>query len=228
MLQRDLDMEACWQRLANDLDPFFATFRPLTGTYGEDDYYASGCRDVDTWLARISPAQHRLALDIGTGLGRLAFALAGRFERVIATDISPRYVAFVNAKSRELGAPVHAVAYDDHWDHLRAYDLIVAVNVLCHVANDAHLRSYFENIAQALADDGIAILHFDTRRKTLSYRLRNAMPDFVLPTRWRRGFRRIRRSSRELAAMYHACGLTLVDTLATEPEQTHLFLRRAS
>ena len=38
----------------------------------------------------------------------------------------------------------------------------------------------------------MALLQFDTRRASLSYRLRNALPDPLLPRPWRRGIRRIR------------------------------------
>jgi SAM-dependent methyltransferase len=55
--------------------------------------------DLFVYLASLSPGQ-RLAWDCGTGNGQAAHALAGHFERVIATDPSAEQVAHAVAHER--------------------------------------------------------------------------------------------------------------------------------
>ena len=50
--------------------------------------------------ALAAPKGCRLALDMATGTGELAFALASRAEQVVAVDISPQMLAIARAKAR--------------------------------------------------------------------------------------------------------------------------------
>jgi len=50
--------------------------------------------------ALAAPTGCRLALDMATGTGELAFALAGRAEQVVAVDIAPQMLAIARAKAR--------------------------------------------------------------------------------------------------------------------------------
>ena len=47
-----------------------------------------------------APKGCRLALDMATGTGELAFALASRAEQVVAVDISPQMLSIARAKAR--------------------------------------------------------------------------------------------------------------------------------
>jgi demethylmenaquinone methyltransferase/2-methoxy-6-polyprenyl-1,4-benzoquinol methylase len=47
-----------------------------------------------------APKGCRLALDMATGTGELAFALASRAEQVVAVDISPQMLTIAHAKAR--------------------------------------------------------------------------------------------------------------------------------
>src|SRR3954465_1282285 len=61
-----------------DLDQFFATGRKIVDqalTHAPDDWTPAG-----------------LAVEIGSGLGRIALALADRFDKVIGVDISPEMI----------------------------------------------------------------------------------------------------------------------------------------
>ena len=57
-----------------------------------------------TWrqaaAALAAPKGCRLALDMATGTGELAFALASRAEQVVAVDISPQMLTIAHAKAR--------------------------------------------------------------------------------------------------------------------------------
>ncbi len=74
------------------------------------------------WLARESPAR-TLAWEAGCGSGQLSPLLAGRFERVLATDASAQQIAAASAHPRVeyRVAPAEASALPD-----RCADLVVA------------------------------------------------------------------------------------------------------
>lgn len=63
-------------------------------TFGRD----AAWRQAAAALA--APESCRLALDMATGTGELAFLLAGRAEQVVAVDISPQMLSIARAKAR--------------------------------------------------------------------------------------------------------------------------------
>ena len=67
---------------------------------------------VDLVMARCAPGG--TAVDVGTGSGAIALALAteGRFDRVVATDISTDALDVARANARRIGAVVECVAGD--------------------------------------------------------------------------------------------------------------------
>jgi 2-polyprenyl-3-methyl-5-hydroxy-6-metoxy-1,4-benzoquinol methylase len=74
------------------------------------------------------------ALDVGTGTGRGALALARRGARVTGIDASVEMLKVAEARAREAGVPVtfehgdaHAIGYPD-----RSFDVAVCLRVLMH------------------------------------------------------------------------------------------------
>jgi demethylmenaquinone methyltransferase/2-methoxy-6-polyprenyl-1,4-benzoquinol methylase len=63
-------------------------------TFGRDGAWRQAA------AALAAPKGCRLALDMATGTGELAFVLAGRAEQVVAVDISPQMLAVARAKAR--------------------------------------------------------------------------------------------------------------------------------
>ena len=78
-------------------------FDPQAGAYLTSAVHAQGA-DLDTVRALLATlAVPGRALDLGTGAGHLAFALAERFAHVVATDPSPAMLAVVDAAAAERG-----------------------------------------------------------------------------------------------------------------------------
>jgi methylase of polypeptide subunit release factors len=74
------------------IHPHYGVFSPLRGEY------------VDLVAQAPLPARRRVAYDVGTGTGVLAAVLAHRgFERVVATDDSPRALACARDNAHRLG-----------------------------------------------------------------------------------------------------------------------------
>jgi hypothetical protein len=83
--------------------------------------------------------------------------------------------------------------------------------VFQHIAEWSVIEDYFQRVSSALASGGVFYAQFDTRRPGVAYRVRNVLPDFVLPRTYRRGVRRIRRRAAEIVALAARHGLTLIE-----------------
>jgi SAM-dependent methyltransferase len=111
--------------------------------------------DLLATVSRLAPAPSSV-LEIGTGLGTLAVALARRGHRVIASDVST--VALAQAHARSSEATVVWVRDDvtDSGLHGR-FDVIVDRGCL-HALSDAQARAYATTVARLLAPGGALVL----------------------------------------------------------------------
>ncbi|MHC4416680.1 MAG: class I SAM-dependent methyltransferase [Planctomycetota bacterium] len=167
-----------------------------------------------------------LAIEIGCGVGRLLIPMAERFSRVIGVDIAPTMLQKLGAHCERFGiANAEARLIDESWDRRGDADLVYSWLVFQHIADPRLIESSVQRLAGALKPAGAALLQFDTRRPSAAYRLRNALPDPVLPRPWRRDIRRIRRTPAHLAALFDSAGLQVVRELAPRTAE-HVFILR--
>jgi len=82
----------------------------------------------------LDPVAKRTVLDVGTGTGRAAIALARRGAQVTGVDASTEMLAVADRRAREAGAAVtflsgdaHGLAFGD-----RSFDAVVCLRVLMH------------------------------------------------------------------------------------------------
>ena len=122
-------------------------------------------------------------------------------------------------------ANAEAMLADDAWDRPGEAHLVYSWLVLQHLEDFELITTTVRRLAGALAADGVALLQFDTRRASAAYRLRNALPDVLLPRLWRRGIRRIRRKPSQLERLFETAGLACLDQQGADTE-LHVFVLR--
>lgn len=154
------------------------------------------------------------ALEIGCGVGRLTLPVARRFEHVFALDISPtmlrRLGEYCESNSVTNVTPILSTG---SWATDIRADLVYSRLVFQHIESLDEIGRYVTGAAACLEEGGLAYLQFDTRPRRLAYRAKALAPDWALPSRWRRGIRRIRRSPPELRALFDRAGFSVVDEL---------------
>jgi SAM-dependent methyltransferase len=112
--------------------------------------------ELSAYLEAVVPAGGGRAVDLGCGTGRHAEFLAGRFQEVLAVDVSAPMLDLARRRR-----PVPGVTYqhrrleDVTADRDGTFDLVLSVNTLHHVADlDAALRQ----LCGLLAPGGQAVL----------------------------------------------------------------------
>ncbi len=175
------------------------------------------------------------ALEIGCGVGRLVFPLANHFEQVFGLDISSEMVrqavalaAQKNiANTRFLTLADYQNRSDGFSPKAGSVDFIYSLIVFQHIPDFHCIEDYFELIRLLLSSRGVAYLQFDTRPQGLSYRVKNSLPDFLLPRFLRRGIRRIRRTADELESSFGEYRLDIVENLGPATEYNRYVLRKS-
>src|SRR5215470_15618080 len=174
-----------WERFAND-DPYAYILTELK-RLERQDFWQSGHKTVREELLPVITTQgiaNRSALEIGCGLGRLVFPLATYFQRVLGVDVAPEMVRRARLFARDNGITntqfsVISGASDllNRGELTGNIDFVYSWLVFQHLPNFETITEYLHATAFLLHDDGIALLQFDTRPKSLTYSLKTALPD---------------------------------------------------
>jgi len=166
------------------------------------------------------------ALEIGCGVGRLVLPLASHFERVLGLDISAEMIRQGTALAVQKNvANARFLTLADYQCRPRDFgltqssvDFIYSLIVFQHIADFRSIKGYFELVRLLLSPQGVAYLQFDTRPQDLVYRVKNSLPDFLLPRFLRRGIRRIRRTVAELESGFADCGLDIIEAVGSSTD----------
>jgi len=219
-----------WELLARENAEFYILTDAAVdfGTpEGERHFYRSGDARVDeiwTQARRWMDREPTTAVEIGCGIGRLSLPMARRLGELRAVDVSPTMLRRLadNCDAAGLGS-VRGFLPSGPWDVGQPVDFAFSRWVLQHIPDIGVIESYVARLGRCMRPGGVAHLQFDTRPPSVGYRLRNLLPDFVLPRIWRRGVRRIRRAPAELRAMFARHGFSIAEEL--NPGSTdHVFI----
>jgi SAM-dependent methyltransferase len=224
-----------WERFA-ELDPYLYI---LTSMKRSDprQFWLSGERTVDAELLPIvqsNEVRPLVGLELGSGIGRLAFPLARHFQMVVGVDIASGMVERATSFAHHRGVQNVAFAAitgpEDFLQRVGNYsgscNLIYSLLVFQHIPDFSIIEGYLHVIRILLHEQGLAYLQFDTRPTNLAYRLKTHLPDFLLPRFWRRGIRRIRRSPEEIEAGIRRADLKIVAELTPRTAYHRYLLRR--
>lgn len=121
-------------------------------------FFATGPKVIEAALieAPVQPAQRRLAVEIGPGLGRICRALSEHFDRVVGIDISSEMVA----RARELVPDPRVEFLVGDGTSLRPLedgcaDLVVTFTVLQHLTSADAIEGYLREASRVLAPGGV-------------------------------------------------------------------------
>jgi SAM-dependent methyltransferase len=221
-----------WERFAREDAEYYVLTGVGRGRRADtrSEFFESGRKQAQRLMEDCEPYLNGrdLAIEIGCGVGRVALPLSRQFARLIAVDVSPTMLSKLeeNAARDVAAGHIESMLAGHAWDDPNTADLVYSVLVFQHIERYEEIASYVERISRALRPAAIGYLQFDTRPRTVLYRMRNALPDRLLPRPWRRGIRRIRRGSESLRSLFEEHGLEVCRELGPDSEY-HAFVVRA-
>lgn len=150
------------------VDPFWAvlTDGERHGGWDIDRFFTTGLEAAGWALAHAEelgrPANRRLALDFGCGVGRVTRALAPHFERTVGLDIAATMVdeaRRLDAQRGASGAEFAVYEGDDLADWAGSVDFLISLLVLQHVPSRDVIAGLLRAFVRALSPGGIATVH---------------------------------------------------------------------
>ncbi len=193
------------------------------------DFFESGRQVVDQMMEDVGSLLpgRELAIEIGCGIGRLAIPMASTFDKVFGVDVSPTMLRKMEEECNHVGVSnVVGLLPHELWDRPGSADLVYSYWVFQHIESSGVIARYIQRAARCLREQGIAFLQFDTRPITTAYRIRNLLPDGLLPRPWRRGIRRIRRHRPAILSLFARHGLRLLEEEGSNSEANIFVLQR--
>jgi SAM-dependent methyltransferase len=155
-----------WARV----DPLWAILTEPSADQSEAAFFASGRDAVEMILTEAQrlghPAQHKVALDFGCGVGRLTQALASHFETTYGVDIAPRMIERAEQLARDRGIAGCHFLVQDAEDLGRfesgSIDVVCSLLVLQHLPARDSIITYVREFVRVLAPTGIAVFQLPT------------------------------------------------------------------
>jgi SAM-dependent methyltransferase len=133
------------------------------------------------------PRGHDLAVEIGSGLGRICLALAERgFDRVVGVDVSPE---MVERATQLVTAPtVEFIVGDGHTLAPIAdgtVDLLLSFTVFQHIPSTPVILGYLTEAGRTLKPGGVFVFQWNNQPGAARWRVRRAVLSFLQRTRIR-------------------------------------------
>jgi 2-polyprenyl-3-methyl-5-hydroxy-6-metoxy-1,4-benzoquinol methylase len=157
-----------WRQLgADDPDWGVLTHRDKRGGGWEDEqdaFYASGVADVEACLALVPDVARGSAVDLGSGTGRLSFALAAKFEHVTSVDAAESMLAALAGRAGERGVTgIRTCHVDDLGAQRGQHDFLLSLLVLQHLESPDALWEAAGTALAALRPGGGFVLEIPSR-----------------------------------------------------------------
>jgi len=220
-----------WEEFANK-DPYFYILTNNDFVYtteeGQKRFFDTGEKTCECMLSAVKdllPSCDQ-ALEFGCGIGRLALPHAQRFREVIAVDISPTMLRRLSEiAERSQVRNIKPKLAGENWAPPGTVDYAYSLYVFQHISEYSVIEDAIKKVAICLRAEGVAQLQFDTRPSSLAYRIRNRVPDPLLPRTWRTAVRRIRRRPEQIRETLATRGLR-IETEYKPSTREHTFIVR--
>ncbi len=214
-----------WENFARESAEYYVDTSYASNGNGKEHFFEGGENFTQATLSRAKkylPDWER-ALEIGAGVGRLTLPHAKVFNEVIAVDAAPTMLSNLKENAVNRGVQnIQTYLPSEDWE---SHNVSYAYSYLVfqHIEEIEVIEDYVRRMTQCLKKKGIAQLQFDTRSQGLLYRLRNNLPDAVLPKNQKQGIRRIRRQPGALSGMFQDQGLVILEEMHPNTN-THTYL----
>lgn len=149
-------MRSFWNSKADENPLWYIASNLEYGSPDEQRFWSSGEEEVAAALAVAGVSSGAVAVDIGCGIGRLSRALASRFRRVEARDVSTRMVEMARERLGPLGnVGVAAVPGDGSLDLADgSADLVFSLQVFQHIPDRRVTLRYIAEAGRVLVPRG--------------------------------------------------------------------------
>jgi SAM-dependent methyltransferase len=143
-----------------------------------DRFFGDGEAIVADALDRgpVQPQSRTLAVEIGSGLGRICRALATRFDRVIGIDISPE---MTNQAHRLVDDPRVQFEVGDGSTmgcvREASADLVLSFTVFQHIPKVSIIEGYLREAARVLRPGGLLVFQWNSTTGTRRWAARRAV-----------------------------------------------------
>lgn len=212
-----------WEVLAKK-NPYFYIFTDFKGDLTE--FWKSGEKQAEEIFYEVKSLliNPGIVTEIGCGIGRVLIPMCSYFRKCIGVDISKTMTDLIKENAGKFGYAnkIETFLSIDDW-YKSKVDFIYSIWVFQHIERLEVIEDYIRKISGSLTNGGLAYLQFDTRPSTLTYRIRNKLPDFLLPRQWRKGVRRIRREPSEIIRLFKNYGLSILKEKSGNTEN-HIFI----
>jgi SAM-dependent methyltransferase len=129
------------------------------------------------------PAGSDLAIEIGSGLGRVCLALADRFDRVVGVDVSPEMIALANERaanshiSYQLGSGSSLRPIPD-----LSADLVLSFTVFQHIPRASIIAGYIAEAGRVLRPGGLLVFQWNNTPGAYRWVVRRGVLSFLQRT----------------------------------------------
>jgi SAM-dependent methyltransferase len=234
--------QGVWESLGSE-DPDWAVLTDPGRRHGGwqnnfDDFYESGRSEVAAVMASLPPdSPTDLAVDWGSGTGRLTFALAETFSKVLAVDVSQSMLRELNRRAveRAVSDRVETVPLDDLRLSGEA-DLVLSLLVLQHLPHRTAALAAIRSMMGCLRPGGHLVIEIPERalswraRLQPRYRVYQAAHMLGVPHSWlhEHGFSGISMLSIDRSAVSQtvaACGGVVLTAISLREATDHRYVR---
>jgi ubiquinone/menaquinone biosynthesis C-methylase UbiE len=160
-----------WEDLGR-VDPLWAVLSSSTRRHGRWDpaeFFATGDADIAALMKSAEelglPRDRKVVLDFGCGVGRLARALASRFDQYIGVDISDPMVAQAREWNRDCTNCrfILNTSGDLRIFESASVDLVYTKYVLQHLPSKSLVHSYLREFVRLLRPGGLLAFQLPSR-----------------------------------------------------------------